>query len=515
MSPLRHSLAALAALGLAPLFAAALLHPKWRVGLSERLGVRPRARGDAGADAGAVAGADEVAASGAQAATNDSAAKAATDGTAPRRPADVRTRPAPVWLHGASVGEISAALPLVDALHARPGGVHCSCTTLSGRDLLCARRPAVPVRLAPVDHPWAVRRALGAVSPSALVLMETELWPAWIRAAACRGAPVLLLSARLSERSFSRYRKFARWLAPTFRRIAAIGARSEADAARFEALGALPGRIELTGDLKFEIPQSPASPSPELERRLGAAPLLVAGSTHEGEEAAALAALEALLQRGHPAALVLAPRHPQRFERAAHLVRAAGRRLLRRSQPGAPLAAGEVLLLDSIGELPGAWTRARAAFVGGSLTPRGGHNLLEPAFASVPVIFGPHTENTAEAASLLKQHGAGIEVRDAAALADAACEVFAGEQQFRERSRAFLAALEAHRGAASRSLALLDRVLAAHADDASRTPGTSHADDASRTPGTSHAGDASRALGASHAGDVSRTDDFRRTEHSA
>lgn len=424
MSPLRHSLAALAALGLAPLLGAALLHPKWRVGLFERLGARPRVHRGA--------------------------------------------RPAPVWLHGASVGEISAALPLVDALGARPGGVHCSCTTLSGRDLLRARRPGVPVHLAPVDHPWAVRRALRAVSPSALVLMETELWPVWIRAAAERGLPVLLLSARLSERSFSRYRTFARWLTPTFQRIAAVGARGEADAARFRALGVEPGRIEATGDLKFETPQSPASPAPELEHRLGTAPLLVAGSTHEGEEAAALAALAALSRRGHAAALVLAPRHPQRFERVARLVRAAGRRLLRRSQPGAPLGPGEVLLLDSIGELPGAWSRARAAFVGGSLAPRGGHNLLEPAFAAVPVLFGPHTENTAEAAALLKEHGAGIEVPDAGSLAEAVCEVFEGEQHFRRCSHAFLAALEVHRGAASQSLALLDRVLAAHAGDASR-----------------------------------------------
>lgn len=489
MSPLRHSLAALAALGLAPLLAAAWLHPKWRVGLSERLGARPRVPGGAGAHEGADPGAQAARRAGSKV---DGRAGAATQqpAVATQQPsvathaggadanaaAAARTRPAPVWLHGASVGEISAALPLVDALAARPGGVCCSCTTSSGRDLLRARRPAVPVRLSPVDHPWAVRRALGAVAPSALVLMETELWPAWIRAAAERGLPVLLLSARLSERSFSRYRKFARWLAPTFQRIAAVGARAEADAARFRALGMEPGRIELTGDLKFEIPKRPASPSPELERRLGTAPLLVAGSTHEGEEAAALAALSALLQRGHPAALVLAPRHPQRFERAARLVRAAGRRLLRRSQPGAPLAAGEVLLLDSIGELPGAWPSARAAFVGGSLAPRGGHNLLEPAFASVPVIFGPHTENTAEAAALLKRHGAGIEVRSAAALADAVCEAFSGEQRFRECSRAFLAALEVHRGAASRSLALLDRVLAAaHKGDASRTPGASRA----------------------------------------
>jgi 3-deoxy-D-manno-octulosonic-acid transferase len=407
--------AALTALLGAPLLGGlALARPRWRAGLSERLGAHP--------------------ASGAAR--------------------------APIWVHGASVGEVRAALPLLDALGARHHAVVLSTMTLTGRAVAREARPALAIGLAPLDHPWAVARALGRVRPRALVFVETELWPSWVRAAGERGIPALVVSGRISERSFARWQRARGLLRPTLARFAAIGARSEADAARFVALGAAPERVSVCGDLKLDAP-APRPAAGELRARLGTTPLVVAGSTHEGEEAAALAALVALERAQLPAALVIAPRHPERFERAAELVRQAGRSLQRRTAPAAaPLVPGAVLLLDTLGELASLYAHARAAFVGGTLAKVGGHNLLEPALAGCPVLFGPHVESARESAALLLAAGAAQQVADAEALAAALVALLAAPAQAAERGARGRAALAAHRGATERSVALIERVLA-------------------------------------------------------
>jgi 3-deoxy-D-manno-octulosonic-acid transferase len=414
VGPLGHSLAALGALVGAPVLATlALARPRWREGLAERLGAHPAAAG----------------------------------GT-------------PLWVHGASVGEIRAALPLLDALAARGHAVVASTMTVTGRAVARAARPGVAVGLAPLDHPWAVTRALARVAPKALVFVETELWPSWVRAAHERGVPALVISGRLSERSFARWRRVPGALRGTLERYAAIGARSEADAARFVALGAPAERVHVTGDLKLDA-QPAGPPAPALGALLGGAPYLVAGSTHEGEEAAALAALAAAERAGAAAALVVAPRHPERFERAAEVVAASGRRLRRRSAPGAgALAPGEVLLLDTLGELASLYAGARFAFVGGTLVPVGGHNLLEPARAGCPVAFGPHVESTRESAALLLEAGAAETVRDGEALGAALTAALARPDEAKARGARGAAALAAHGGAAERSVALILRVLA-------------------------------------------------------
>jgi 3-deoxy-D-manno-octulosonic-acid transferase len=417
VGPVGHSLAALGALLGAPVLAtAALARPRWREGLAERLGAHPAAAG------------------------------------AP-----------PLWVHGASVGEIRAALPLLDALAARGNAVVASTMTVTGRAVARAARPALVVGLAPLDHPWAVARALARVRPKALIFVETELWPSWVRAAHERGIPALVVSGRLSERSFARWRRVPGALRGTLGRLAAIGARSEADAARFVALGARAERVHVTGDLKLDAP--PASPpAPALAALLAGIPYVIAGSTHEGEEAAALAALAAAERAGCAAALVLAPRHPERFERAAALVQDSGRRLRRRSAPGAgPLGPGEVLLLDTLGELASLYAGARLAFVGGTLTPVGGHNLLEPARAGCPIAVGPHVATTRESAALLREAGAAETVRDVEALGAAYAFALARPDEAKARGARGAAALAAHGGATERSVALIERVLAGSA----------------------------------------------------
>ena len=414
MGPLGHSLAALGAAAALPGGVALLaLRPGLRHGLGERLGARP---------------------------------------------------PAPagcVWVHGASVGEVGAATRLLDGLAARGVAVAASAMTVPGRDLLRRMRPDVPCALAPLDHPWCVAAAFRRVPASLLVLVETELWPSWILGARERGVASAVVSARLSDRSFPRYRRAAPLLRPVLRALAAVGARSEADAARFVELGVPPSRVEVTGDLKLDPPRDAPAPAPDLAPLVGDVPLVVAGSTHAGEEAAALDALDAARDAGLRAALVLAPRHPERFEEAARLVLARGRRLRRRSrlEPGR-LADGDVLLLDSIGELAGLYAAAAVAFVGGTLAAVGGHSPIEPAQAGRAPLFGPHTANVRDVAALLLAADAAVRVPDAAGLAAAVVAALRDPAAAAARGGRAAAALAPHRGATERTLALLARLRA-------------------------------------------------------
>ncbi len=369
-----------------------------------------------------------------------------------------------VWIHGASVGEILAGAKLSDRLRARGHTTVVSTVTVTGRDAFRRARPEVPCGLAPLDHPWIVDAVLARVRPSALVLIETELWPSWIAAAKRRGVPVVVASGRISDRSFPRYRRLAPLLRGTFGRLDAVGARSEEDARRFVALGVLEARVSVCGDLKLGPPDTAPRLAPKLVDRLTGGPLFVAGSTHPGEEEAALAALARAEASGLRATLVLAPRYPSRAGEVERLVQAAGRRVVRSSAPpGARLAPGEVLLLDGIGDLAGVFACATVAFVGGSLVARGGHNLLEPAAAGRPVVFGPHTENARAAADLLLACGAGERVADATGLADAVVRALADPAAATLRGAAGLQALEAHRGSVERTAALVEAAIAARA----------------------------------------------------
>jgi 3-deoxy-D-manno-octulosonic-acid transferase len=288
-----------------------------------------------------------------------------------------------------------------------------------------------------------VEAALRRVRPSALVLVETELWPSWIVAAHRRRIPVVVVSGRISDRSFPRYRRIARGLRPILDRIAAIGTRGVTDAERFMALGASPERVQVTGDLKLEPPRGTTSLAEDLDLVLGGVPLIVGGSTHAGEESALLGALASVEQAGLRASLVLAPRHLERFDAVEALARRTGRAVRRRGRlDSRPLAEGEVLLIDSMGELPGLFARATVAFVGGSLVPVGGHNLLEPILEGRPVLFGPHTENARAAA---------------ADLARAAIQALRDPASWRARAEAGRKALEQHRGTAERSAKLIMR----------------------------------------------------------
>jgi len=272
---------------------------------------------------------------------------------------------------------------------------------------------------------------------------------------------VVIVSGRLSDRSFPRYQRFSRLLGRTLRRLRAVGARSELDAERFRELGTPADRVTVTGDLKLDLAQGAPEPAGDLEVLLRGTRFWVAGSTHAGEESPVAEAFEAVLRAGHPHALVVAPRHPPRTAEVERLLRRRGHRVRRRSRAGeGSLEPGEILLLDTVGELASVYGRAEAAFVGGSLVPIGGHNVLEPAHAGRPVLYGPHTDNIGQPVEILEAAGGGFRVDDAPALGAALAALFADPEVARLRGEAGRRAVAEHRGSVERSLALIEAALA-------------------------------------------------------
>jgi 3-deoxy-D-manno-octulosonic-acid transferase len=331
-----------------------------------------------------------------------------------------------VWLHAVSVGEVQACAPLVRALRSRHPQLPLTVTTFTPTGAARARTllgALARVRYLPFDLPGAVRRFLNRVQPRLAVVFETELWPNLYRECGRRGVPLVLASARLSERSLGRYRLFGSLLRETLAQTTAVAAQGEVDAERFRSLGADPSTTLIAGNLKFdfELPPDIAARGAQLRQRYARnRPLWVAGSTHAGLEEEALLEAHRRLRMRHPdALLVLAPRHPPRFAEVAARLEDAGLRFARRSRDegGEAAATCEVLLLDTLGELLDFYAAADVAFVGGSLADVGGHNLLEPAALGVPILTGPNTHNNTEIARLMITCGAAEVVHDAAELA--------------------------------------------------------------------------------------------------
>lgn len=304
-----------------------------------------------------------------------------------------------IWLHAVSVGEVLAVSRLVAELErALPEyRILISTTTRTGQDLARQRFGTERVFYCPLDVPWAVRRYLGTLRPRMLVLAETEFWPNLLSGCFRRAIPVAVVNARISDRSWPRYRRLRGLWTPFLSRLACALAQSESDAERLQAIGCATGRVMVAGNLKFDVRAAQEAEATRLLKHAGAGlRFVVAGSTLEGEEAALLDAWPELLAANRELLLVLAPRHPERFAAVAALLERSGLAWTRRSElaGGAPvLGAGQVMLLDSIGELASVYSLASVAFVGGSLVPAGGHNPLEPGQFGVPIVMGPHYAN--------------------------------------------------------------------------------------------------------------------------
>ncbi|SDJ99899.1 lipid IV(A) 3-deoxy-D-manno-octulosonic acid transferase [Microbulbifer yueqingensis] len=331
----------------------------------------------------------------------------------------VRASRAPlVWVHSVSVGETLAAVPVIEQLAARHPDWQwlVTTTTPTGSERVeSGLRPMLDGRLLhyylPYDLPEYLRRFLSALHPRLLVIMETELWPNLLAACERRDIPVLLANARLSDKSAKGYARVPGLTRKMLRRLSRVVAQYPEDARRFVSLGLPEERVVAVGNIKFdlEIGMGMASEAQALAHQWrgplpgkGARPVWLAASTHDGEEALVLDAFADLLETIPDLLLVLVPRHPQRFEVVAELVHERGFTLKRRSEGGAPAPSAQVLLGDSMGELLRFYGACDVAFVGGSLVPVGGHNMIEPAAWGVPVVCGPHLHNFSRVASLLQ-----------------------------------------------------------------------------------------------------------------
>lgn len=328
-----------------------------------------------------------------------------------------------IWLHAVSLGETRAALPLIRALRERypQRPLLVTTTTPTGsRQVRQSLGDSVHHCYLPYDLPGAIARFLVRTRPALGVVMETELWPNLFHACAAASIPLVVANARLSERSVRGYAWLPGLTRDTLACISLIAAQSEADAHRFAQLGMDPARLRITGNIKYDLslPSGLRAQGAELRRSLfGERSVWIAASTHQGEDEQILTAFDTLRTAFPDLLLVLVPRHPERFDEVAGLCRARGLRLIRRSEQRACRRDTQVFLGDSMGELLLFYAAADVAFVGGSLVPSGGHNVLEPALLGVPVVFGPHMFNFTEAAGHLLAAGGAWQVADAAALA--------------------------------------------------------------------------------------------------
>lgn len=371
-----------------------------------------------------------------------------------------------IWIHAVSVGEVQAAMPLVRALLASYPNTPLVLTTMTPTGSQRIRTlfgDAVIHSYVPYDLAFSVQRFFAWARPCLAIIMETELWPNLFHECGQKGVPLVMASARISKHSVRRYQ----WLMPLFRDALSngivIGAQTQADAARFCFLGADPARTHVTGNLKFdfELPQEARLRGREFrQKNTQTRPVWCAGSTHAGEEAAVLRA-HARIREQHPTAfLILVPRHPERFPQVAEMLDNEGIKYVTRSSGVLADATTQVLLGDSMGELTTFYAAADVAFVGGSLVPVGGHNLLEPMALGVPVVSGPYNRNSPDICALLTACEAAIVVPDAAAMAVQVSTLLSNPKDCRRRGIAGHDALLANRGALGRLLALIDPLLA-------------------------------------------------------
>lgn len=330
----------------------------------------------------------------------------------------IRNRPV-IWLHAVSVGESIAARPLLKALRSRyPGhAILVSNTTETGRGTASSFPEKDLCIYFPFDFLPAVRRTLDSIKPELVIIMETEIWPNFTWEAASRNIPVILANGRISDRSFTRYLKFSWFFRHALQLFSRLCMQTETDCERIIAIGAPSGRTLKTGNLKYDIPYRQLDHD-EKRHMKGQYSIpdgllvLMAGSTHAGEEQPVINTYRKLLPVLDGLFLVLVPRHPERSAEVASLLERSGITFHRRTALPCPqeFQKGEVLLVDTVGEMMNLYAISDVAFVGGSLVPTGGHNLLEPASLGVPSVFGPHMSNFREIAELVLQYGAGVQV---------------------------------------------------------------------------------------------------------
>jgi 3-deoxy-D-manno-octulosonic-acid transferase len=390
-------------------------------------------------------------------------------GRIPTRLVTGAARPA-IWIHAVSVGEVLAISGLAEELAKRfpQHRIVISTTTDTGQKLAQSRFGGENVFYFPLDFGFAIRPYLRLLRPELIVIAETEFWPNFLRLAHASGARIAVVNARISDRSRPGYRRFRWLLAGVLRQVDLFLTQTAEDARRLEEIGANAEKVQVTGNLKFDVPAPPtaavvASLRAALQRG-DTSPVIVCGSTVDGEEPLLLQAFRNVLASYPRAALILAPRHPERFGEVAELLDTLGIRFWRRSLwSGDPITSG-VLLIDTIGELAALYALADVAFVGGSLVPRGGHNIIEPALHGVPIVVGNHTENFRDIVGLFQSRNA-VRVVGPAELPLVLMELLSNPAEREELGRRGAETLRAQMGATQKTVQALEKLLAPAGDN--------------------------------------------------
>ena len=368
-----------------------------------------------------------------------------------------------IWIHAVSVGEVKAVENLVKRLRQQfpEKTLVVSTATTTGQQL--ARDWSAHVTHTfyfPIDLPWCVRRAVNRVDPEMVIVAETEIWPNFLRACRARGTRVVMINGRISDKSFSRYRLARRWLRRVFEDYTIIGMQSETDRERIEAIGADPRKVTVLGNLKYDAAASNGIVENALAAFLDKWHLVwIAASTMPGEDELVLDAFEQVLRRHPDLKLLIAPRHTDRFDSVAELVKGRNLQMVRRTQLHAMAANFEqptVLLLDTIGELATVFQYATIVYMGGSLVPTGGHNVLEPARHAKPIVFGPHMENFRDIARMFIEAKAAMRIDSPAQLGPAISQILVDSQQASDLGRRALAVVRQNTGATERVLRVLE-----------------------------------------------------------
>ncbi len=373
-----------------------------------------------------------------------------------------------IWLHAVSVGEVLAITRLVQEIEAALStyAIFISTTTRTGQELARSRFGAERVFYCPLDLPWAVRAYMTALNPHVLVLAETEFWPNLLNACFRREIPVAVVNARISDRSWPRYQMLRRLWRPMLGSLTQVLAQSQTDAERLIALGCNPERVSVSGNLKFDVRAAqPAKATTRLKSLGSNHRFLVAGSTLEDEEKTLLEAWPRVLAIEPALIMVLAPRHPERFTAVSVLLQNSGQVWSKRSDwernpqtAVAPFQPGQIVLLDTIGELASVYSLASVAFVGGSLIPAGGHNPLEPAQFAVPIVMGPHYTNFRSITDDLRAHNA-IRIASKEELADSITSLLSNPSDAQAMGERARNVFEQQAGATARSIEALRKIL--------------------------------------------------------
>jgi 3-deoxy-D-manno-octulosonic-acid transferase len=391
-------------------------------------------------------------------------------GRVPEEATAALQRVRPLWLHAVSVGEVIAAVPLVNALRQRfpQLPILVSTVTESGQATAREKMAADACVYFPLDYPWVVRQVIARVQPRLFLMVETEIWPNFLRELARQGVPAMLVNGRISPRSFRGYRRLRPFMRQVLHTITTFGMQTKLDAERIIGIGAEPSRVQITGNIKYDLPLTPLSSVEEQALRddlgIGEAPVFMAGSTHRGEEEIVIAAYLQARAQLPTLRLLLAPRHLDRLDEIEALLRRHQLTARRRSLgcPSSHSTETSVLVLDTIGELAKVYVVGTVVFVGGSFVPVGGHNVLEPAAHRKPILFGPHMHNFHQIAAALLEASGALQVQTPEALGERVSALLQHPERRQAVGEAAYQVLRSNQGAIERTVGVIAQLLSQH-----------------------------------------------------